>query len=192
MQKYIKMCNKALWGLSAITLCLIIARMINPVFLEGYSEWNGPPGNIAVILFAIILIPGALQRLGVRNALMRYGIAWRRTMGIAMYFFGLMHFLFLLDFLPAFSDGLITSMDALTASGVTAMVLLLPVILTSNNWSVRFFKKKWKVLQRMTYLVIPLIAIHMWQVQKWGVVVVYALVTILVIFSYFYAAAKKN
>ena len=192
MHYIIKYSNRLLWLLIVIVFCLIITRMVSPDFLAGHSEWNAPPANIAAVLFLVVLLPGTFQRMGINNILIRFVVMWRRTLGISMYFFVLMHFLFLIDYLPWFSDGLVSDFDALTASGITATILLLPALLTSNNFSVRLFKKYWKILQRVTYIALPLIAIHLWQADHIFLMVLYGIVSFIILLSFFVSAYRRN
>lgn len=192
MHRLITIANRMLWLLITAVFGLLITRMINPEFLGNHTEWNQLPAKIASILFLITLLPGVAQRFGLRNMFVRYGVAWRRTIGITMYFFALTHFLFLIDLIPWFSGGFVPSFDVVTASGFTAVILLLPVLLTSNNTSVRFLKRYWKIIQRLTYIALPLIAIHLWNNDETLIAVSYGIVSIIIILSYFMNTYKRD
>ena len=50
--------------------------------------------------------------------------------------------------------------------GMAAFVIMLPLAMTSNNWSVRKLGKRWRVLHKATYLVGVLGGIHFLWVRK--------------------------
>lgn len=184
MFPYISIVLKILWISVFSVLGLIIIRIVNPIFLEGHSDWNAPPAFLAAGLLLVVLLPGCLQRIGVRNRFVRILTAWRRVLGVLMYLAALVHALFLLDYIPQFSGGEIVLFDLVTATGLVSLTLLLPVLVTSNSFSVRFLGRFWKILQRMTYLVIPLVAVHFWEAGEAALSVLYVVFTVFVILSY--------
>lgn len=192
MGKVIALCNKVLWMGIALVVILMFVRHFVPAPFEGFRSWNALPAHIATYLLLITVLPGVFVRMGIMHPLLRLVIAWRRTLGIAMYFFVLVHLLFLLDELPWFSGGIITSLDVLTATGLFAMIVLLPALLTSNTGSIRFFRKHWKTLQRTTYISIPLIAYHLYESGETLPAVAYAATSALIIFSYFFSYYKQK
>lgn len=192
MQTTIKILN-ATFGLAiVIILCLIGLRMYNPEILSGYEDWNAPTAYLATILLLVVLLPGVLTRFGISAAKLKYLIVYRRTLGILMYLAALIHFLFLIDYLPWFSDGLIKSFDALTASGIASVIILLPVLLTSNNLSVRLLGRWWKVVQRITYIILLFVVIHLWQSGQIVLAVIYGIFIALIISSYFMQSIRKG
>jgi sulfoxide reductase heme-binding subunit YedZ len=50
--------------------------------------------------------------------------------------------------------------------GMVGFVLLLPLAMTSNNWSVRRLGPKWRQLHKLTYIVVPLGAVHFVMLSK--------------------------
>ncbi len=44
--------------------------------------------------------------------------------------------------------------------GMAGLVLMLPLAITSNNWSVRRLGPRWRKLHRLTYIVVPLGGVH--------------------------------
>lgn len=173
-----------LWVGIAFVGSLLIARGVFPGFLGDYRSWNALPAHIATYLFLLTIIPGVFQRMGLNHLVIRLLIAWRRTVGIAMYFFALLHLLFLLDDLPWFSGGSITMLDILTATGLFAMIVLLPVLVTSNASSIVFFKKHWKTVQRMTYVAIALIGLHLYEAGELLLAALYGLTIVLIVASF--------
>lgn len=190
--RLITISNRVLWIGIALVAILLILRGLIPDFLNDYRSWNEIPAHIATYLFLTTILPGVLQRLGCTHILIRLLIAWRRTLGIAMYFFALLHLLFLLDDLPWFSEGKISSLDILTATGLFAVIALFPVLITSNTASIRFFAKNWKIIQRMTYVTIPLICVHLYETGLTLLAGLYAITSILIVVSFISHAMRKK
>lgn len=52
--------------------------------------------------------------------------------------------------------------------GLLAFVVMLPLLLTSNNYSIKFFKRNWKKIQRLTYLFFIASGVHIYMIGgKW-------------------------
>lgn len=89
----------------------------------------------------------------------------RKELGIASAMFGLAHglgFFFAMG-LPVtdlFGSSSYWTLDTGYGWGVWAVVVSIPLLLTSNVWAVKLLKKKWKPLQRLTYLFFIAIAVH--------------------------------
>jgi sulfoxide reductase heme-binding subunit YedZ len=55
--------------------------------------------------------------------------------------------------------------------GMAALVLMIPLALSSNNWAVRRLGRNWRLVHRLTYVVVPLGAVHFvmltkgWQIE---------------------------
>jgi len=50
--------------------------------------------------------------------------------------------------------------------GMTAFVLMLPLVFTSNNWSVRRLGPAWRKLHKLTYIVVLLGGVHFVMLRK--------------------------
>lgn len=89
---------------------------------------------------------------------------WRREMGILAAVFALAHGAGALlvrhkSLLDIFSPRL-WNFDSYWAWGLLAMAIMLPLLLTSNVWSMTVFKKLWKPLQRLSYIAFIAAGIH--------------------------------
>lgn len=124
-------------------------------------------GKAALILFMITLIPGILQRLRWYPQLTMPIAAiitlFRRHIGITMFLTAWLHMAFTMtlpfyiftgSFFPPAGPRLFEM------AGFIGWILLLPVWLTSNDTSMRFLGRKWKTLQRLTYIAIWFIVAH--------------------------------
>ncbi|MFV2053806.1 protein-methionine-sulfoxide reductase heme-binding subunit MsrQ [Aliiroseovarius sp. YM-037] len=97
-------------------------------------------------------------------------VKFRRPIGVVAFFYILAHLLvwLLLDIQLLWGQiwADILKRPYITI-GMAGFLLLLPLALTSNNWSVRKLGPvKWRKLHRLTYLAIPIGAIHFVMVVK--------------------------
>lgn len=95
-----------------------------------------------------------------------FGLNWlryRRALGLLAFYYVLMHFIayMLLDQM--------LRLQAIVADiarrpfitiGMTAFVLIIPLALTSNNWSIRRLGPRWNKLHRLVYVIAAAGAIH--------------------------------
>jgi len=115
-------------------------------------------------LVAALMVTPARQLLG-WNWLARE----RRTFGLTVFFYALAHFLWfaLLDIQLDGAD----LADALTKRtyiivGLAALLLMVPLALTSTRAMIAKLRKRWTVLHRVTYLVPILGVAHWWMSVK--------------------------
>lgn len=85
----------------------------------------------------------------------------RRWLGVTSGLVGFSHFLY---FLFVYTDSLSHLVNSLFTwwglLGLILVLLLLPLTLTSNNYSVRKLKTKWKKIHTLTYLLPVLVVLH--------------------------------
>lgn len=90
-------------------------------------------------------------------------IRLRRMLGLWVFVYAVIHFLGFWAFEHDFLWRAVVE-DALkrpfVAVGLLALVLLLPLALTSNNWSMRRLGSHWKTLHRLVYLIAALAVVH--------------------------------
>ncbi len=101
------------------------------------------------------------------------GISWlvnlRRMLGLYAFFYACLHLLayFWLDqyfFWEAIIEDIVKR--PYITLGFTAWLLLLPLALTSNQFSIRMLKKNWKKLHRLVYIASLLVVAHfIWLVK---------------------------
>jgi sulfoxide reductase heme-binding subunit YedZ len=81
-------------------------------------------------------------------------------MGITMYVFALTHHWWS-RFLPILKiGGNIWLFSPFEIMGVTAFILLTPVFITSNDWSVRTLGHFWRTVHALVYIVVWLLFLH--------------------------------
>lgn len=137
------------------------------------------------------------KRLGDWNWMVRV----RRILGVYAFLYGLLHFLiffyFELDF--DFSDLFYeVNQRPFIIAGMLALILLLPLFLTSTDWSMRLLRRNWRRLHRLMYPIGLLVALHFLWLTKPGVydAYPYALVIILLLlfrlFNHFKIVFKRE
>ncbi|SFD32642.1 protein-methionine-sulfoxide reductase heme-binding subunit MsrQ [Tropicimonas isoalkanivorans] len=110
-------------------------------------------------------------------------IRYRRAIGLLAFFYILTHLLvwLVLDVqIPRLIWADIVKRPYITI-GMAAFVLMIPLALTSNTWSVRKLGAlRWRQVHKLTYVVVPLGAIHYVMVVKgWEMEPFYYLATVL-------------
>jgi sulfoxide reductase heme-binding subunit YedZ len=94
--------------------------------------------------------------LPVRTLLMLY----RRQLGVTMYVLALTHLLWS-RFLPTLTaGGDIWLFSPFEIAGLFAFILLTPIFITSNDWSVINLKSWWDTIHSLVYVVIWLLFLH--------------------------------
>src|SRR3990172_5514033 len=129
-----------------------------------WTWWGRQSATAALIFFWLTLIPGILKRFQLGGRLIPIRtlmVLYRRQMGITMYVFALTHLLWS-RFLSIFKiGGNIWLFSPFEIIGLSAFILLTPVFITSNDWSVRMLGRWWRTLHALVYIVIWLLFLHL-------------------------------
>ena len=137
-----------------------------------YLLWQGSTGGLGVepisalehalgelalqLLIAGLCITPLRRFLGIN--LMRF----RRAVGLIAFFYVFLHLLtwLVLDVqVPALIWQDIVKRPYITV-GMAALVLLIPLALTSNDWAMRRMRQGWKQMHRLVYVIVPLAGVH--------------------------------
>jgi sulfoxide reductase heme-binding subunit YedZ len=128
---------------------------------------NHELGRWTYYYLASNLIWGRLLALNWLPQLLRRFTLLRRHLGVVTFFFALLHMVFYLlkegDIQLAFEQ---IPTKLYLALGMTSLLILLVLALTSNNWGVRLLKRRWKPLHRLAYLAITLATVHYFLIEK--------------------------
>lgn len=188
-------------GLFILEIILLLAWILalytglnNPKQVFVVLELGGKLGTFSMILFVVTLLPGIIMRLKVIPKI-TLPIAtlitpFRRHLGILMFITAFVHMSFS-STLPYLALQLISTGKVVLPPpfrlfeqiGLIGWMLLLPVWLTSNDFSMKKLGKWWKRLQRLTYLALWLIFIHV-ALQKESLALILVLVGLLEIYSW--------
>jgi DMSO/TMAO reductase YedYZ heme-binding membrane subunit len=119
-------------------------------------------GKFAIYVFWLIAIAGILQRFkvtGFLKTIQNVLISNRRQLGIIMFVFAFTHYMWSKGF-SIILYGIPSSIPLFQIFGFIALVLSFPLLLTSNNYSVKKLGKFWKVLHKLVYPVMFLLILH--------------------------------
>lgn len=174
----VRECKRPRWWTWAVWLAvlspglLVFARLLSDVVLN--TRWLGSNpikegehllGQLTIRFLVATLAVTPLRRLLGWNWLARD----RRTFGLTAFFYALTHFLWFV-LLDIQLDGAELA-KALTKRpyiivGFLALLVMVPLALTSTRASIARLRKKWTVLHRWTYAVPILGVIHWWMSVK--------------------------
>lgn len=147
--------KRALVVYSAVTGVVVIASLFAPEL--GWYQLGVKMGNAAIILLWITCVPGILKRFRAKGRLQRVQIFImkdRRWWGVATFTTALAHEIWV-RMLLYIKNGVFPqpwNFPLFEMLGMTAFLLMIPLILTSNNYAVRKLRKWW---QRIHYLIYP-------------------------------------
>ncbi len=128
------------------------------------DELTGPSGEWSARFLVLALMLAPLSLLFPGSLLLRWLVAPRRAIGVAAFLYACLHLAFY-----AIDMGTLPAMlDELGLSGIwtgwVALLLMLPLALTSNDAAVRALKRGWKRLQRLAY------PAALFTLAHWGIV----------------------
>lgn len=129
-----------------------------PTLLPFFTQIGKKLGTISAGLLCLVLLPGIFKRLQWFQSIRVTMMLFRRHVGILMYWTALAHGLTQFGLLTiAFGP---MPVDTFVIYGITATLLSLPLLVTSNDFSVKLLKRWWNVLHKLVYLVLLFGALH--------------------------------
>lgn len=143
---------------------------ISPLFINPFQEITFRTGKAALVLLMLSLAVTPVNTVfGLRQV-----IPLRKPLGLYAFMYGAIHFLIFivdngivgntLDLLAVYEA---TFEKRFALAGFAALMILLPLALTSTLWAQRQLKKNWKRLHRLVYLAGILVIIHyIWLVKS--------------------------
>ena len=154
----------------AASIWLLYAAGLMPAV---YGFWLGATGRLPgnpvkeiehlLGLWALRFLVATLTITPLRDLAGINWIRYRRALGLLAFWYVLMHFLtyMVLDQYLNFSAILtdIARRPFITI-GMAAFVMLIPLALTSNNWSIRRLGPRWVKLHRLVYVIAAAGALH--------------------------------
>ena len=143
-------------------LCLPALLMLRPFFfgdliamdmLHPTGEWS------ARFMIAAMVLSPLLSLLGARPWL-SWLIQRRRALGVAAFAYATLHLVFYIIDMGNLDDILAEFLALGIWTGWAAMLLFVPLAVTSNDASMRALKAGWKRLQRLVYPAAVLVLVH--------------------------------
>jgi methionine sulfoxide reductase heme-binding subunit len=146
-------------------LWIISAAFIGGLGANPVEKVTHLSGDWALRLLILTLALTPLKQLTGKVQFIRF----RRMAGLFVYFYALVHFTIWfvadhsLDFVSMYQD--IIKRPYITF-GFFAFLLLTPLAITSNQWSMRKLGKRWKTLHKLVYPILILAVLHfIWLVK---------------------------
>lgn len=146
------------WALLAIPAAAMLrgyqsGEVIAMDMLHPTGEWSARLMIIAMILSPLVAILGPRPWLG-------WLVKRRRALGVAAFLYALLHLIFYLIDMGNLDDILAEFLALGIWTGWAAMLLFVPLVLTSNDASMRALKAGWKRLQQLVYPTAVLVLVH--------------------------------
>lgn len=150
------------FGLSLLPLLRLIALGVQDRLTANPIEFiTRDTGDWALYFLCLTLTVTPLRRFTGLNVLVRF----RRMLGLFTFFYASLHFLAFIWF-DHFFDLAEMMQDIVKrpfiAMGFLAIVLLVPLAMTSNDFMLRKLGRHWSVLHRLIYLIAILALLHFW------------------------------
>ena len=119
-------------------------------------------GRSAIVIFSFVLLPGILKRFGLQWQIRSILMLFRRQLGVLTYGLIFLHYASILLF-PVLTGRIKINpllVPQFQLFGLSALYLLTPLFLTSNDWSTKYLGKWWGRLHKLVYVVAWLIFGH--------------------------------
>ena len=126
--------------------------------IRGY--WTGdiiamdmlhPTGEFSARLMIIAMIISPLITIFGNRGWTGWLLRRRRSFGVAAFGYGMLHLIFYIIDMEALGPILAEFWAPGIWTGWAALLLFVPLAITSNNVSMRWLKQRWKLLQRLVY-----------------------------------------
>ncbi|MFQ4144872.1 ferric reductase-like transmembrane domain-containing protein [Chlorogloeopsis sp. ULAP02] len=128
-----------------------------------HSPLSNTLGVLALTCYIITLLPTILRivfpqikETGIPKWLLKY----RRIIGILAFFLAFFHGFLLVQ--KRNIDFFDPKTFWIYLQGISTFIIFTILAITSNDWSVKKFKKNWKQLHKLTYLAMFLLTWHVW------------------------------
>lgn len=152
----------SVWALYGLGLCPALAAF----YLGATGQLPGNPVKEFEHLLGIWALRFLVATLAITPIRDLLGINWlryRRALGLLAFYYVVMHFLayFLLDQvlnIPAIIADI--ARRPFITIGMAALVMLIPLALTSNAWSIRRLGSRWNRLHKLAYVIAAAGALH--------------------------------
>jgi sulfoxide reductase heme-binding subunit YedZ len=141
----------------AYPVWLLYAGFTGALGVDPVKAMEHALGKTGLQLLVVVLLISPLRRFTPVNL-----ISWRRALGVLGFVYILLHFLvwMVLDVQILSQVWADIVKRPYIIVGMVSLLILLPLALTSNNWSVRKLGPRWRKLHKATYVAVLLGGIH--------------------------------
>ncbi len=147
-----------LWAVLALPAAYLLYRWFSENLWP--DELVGPTGEWSARMIIVALMLTPLSMLLPRARPVRWLIARRRAFGVSAFAYALLHLGFYLLEMETLRNVLAELWALGIWTGWAALLLMLPLALTSNDASMRALKGGWKKVQRLAYPMALLALVH--------------------------------
>lgn len=162
---------KFYWLIQFCLFIFVVSSYFLPTQKQNWPQLGHQFADLSVIFFVVSIVPGVLKRLHVSGKFAQLQIilmTFRRQSGIAMFVFGLYHYLFARGFRMLATNKFSLPDSPFEIAGAIALFVALPLFITSNDTAIKFLGKYWKKLHNFTHLIPWAIFLHLLWIQSWG------------------------
>jgi methionine sulfoxide reductase heme-binding subunit len=143
-----------------------------PVLMMLTGRWQGriesmdmlhPTGEWSARLMILAMMIGPLVSLFGPRPWLNWLVARRRYLGVGAFLYAVLHLIFYIIDMGNVDDMLAELLAPGIWTGWAALVIMIPLVVTSNDTAMRAMKAGWKKLQRLVYPAAVLTLLHwMW------------------------------
>lgn len=152
--------TKRLVWLTLAAPAAVFAAMAARLPAPDWEELLHPTGELSARLLILALAATPLLRLFPGSRIVRFLVRHRRAVGVAAFGYAALHLLFYAVAMGTLSNMLAEIGAPGIWTGWLALLLMLPLAITSNDRSQRLLAAGWKRLQRLAYPVALLTLAH--------------------------------
>lgn len=128
-----------------------------------FKDIGARSGSISIILLVTSMIPGILKRMDILKSLESMLLLFRRQFGVLAFFFAVNHLMYISWIREiATGDNPLPTIFTYQQAGFFALAIFLLLWVISNNFSMKFLGKFWKYIQRLTYISVIALIIHVY------------------------------
>lgn len=133
-----------------------------------------PTGEWSARLMLVAMMIGPMMAVFGPRRWMAWLLARRRALGVAAFVYAVLHLIFYILDMGNLDDILAEWWIAGIWTGWAAMLLFIPLALTSNDKAMRLLKRHWKTVQRLVYAAALLTLLHwFWVHNSYGPAIVH-------------------
>ncbi len=171
-----------LWVVALIPFYVLVFNALNGYLIDPIEEITNPTGQWALRFLMLTLCITPIMQLTTWVFFVRY----RRALGLITFFYMVLHVsIWLIDqqfSLEYISEDIMKRRYILL--GALAFVMTFLLAITSNNWSIRKLKKRWKKLHYLVYPILIISWLHFYLQSKSGMTIeaaIYLLIILLLL-----------
>lgn len=147
-----------LYALLAVPAVVMLYRLLSGG--AGADELLHGSGEFSARLMIIAMAATPLRTLWAQAAWSGWLLRNRRTFGVMAFVYAALHTLFYVIDMQSLAY-MLAELGALSIwTGWLALLLFIPMAVTSNDWSIRYLGRRWRWLHRLIYVAAVAVLVH--------------------------------